>query len=266
MERQAITQNYRQVLCWLRGGDTTPNPEMEDMFLDVITSMVQERIKSEEQLRQEEEARRRAEVRKNYRSPLSLRSIIDSMRENGEADFTYDELFGNKPIVSQEQESAPQKEEVRNEQCTGIDSVVIGKVLCHMGHIEKVSLNMSQIQLMMYISYGVWLASTGNRLVAEHPQMWQFGPVFPRAYNKMRKDTSDGSAEFENLRKERPEVVEFLSIQFRRFAWTKASVLSVPHTASGTPWSKTRKKNPDKWGVAIEDDEIKSWFSARMAK
>ncbi len=187
MERQATAQNYRQVLCWLRGGDTTPNPEMEDMFLDVITSMVQERMKSEEQPRIEDEARRRAEVRKNFRSPLSLRSIIDSMRENGEADFTYEELFGKQGVHTNTSQQVSDKD-MKEDSPSELDSVVIGKVFRYMGILERVSLNMSQIQLMMYISYGVWLASTGNRLMSEHPQVWQFGPVFPRAYNKIRKD------------------------------------------------------------------------------
>ena len=36
-------------------------------------------------------------------------------------------------------------------------------------------------------------AAVAQRLTAEHPQMWQYGPVFPRAYNRLRKEADDGS-------------------------------------------------------------------------
>ena len=38
------TDTYRQVMAWLRGGDTTPDPEMENSFLDIMTAAVAERL------------------------------------------------------------------------------------------------------------------------------------------------------------------------------------------------------------------------------
>ena len=32
------TDTYRQVFAWLRGGDATPDPQMENDFLDLITA------------------------------------------------------------------------------------------------------------------------------------------------------------------------------------------------------------------------------------
>lgn len=105
---------------------------------------------------------------------------------------------GPEPEVPVETES--NREESRSE----IDSFTLGRIIRYMGTAEAHPLNMSQIQIILYISYGVWLASTGERLTSEHPQVWQFGPVFPRAYNKLRKDTSDGAAEYEPILKENP--------------------------------------------------------------
>jgi len=123
---------------------------------------------------------------------------------------------------------------------------------------------MSQVQIIMYISYGVWLANTGNRLTSEHPQMWQFGPVFPRAYNRLRKNPSDGQEEYDAITKDHPEVIDFLRSQYQRFGFTTANIVSAPHLAAGSPWAKTRKKSPDKWGITIEDSDIHDWFRKRV--
>lgn len=109
METQ-VRENYREVLGWLRGGDNTPNPEMEDRFVNVIASLVQERMKTEEQQRIESEAARR-QVMRNRPSPLSLRAIVNDMYEKGETDCTYEELFGKGSVLNQIKEK-PQEPEM----------------------------------------------------------------------------------------------------------------------------------------------------------
>ena len=91
METQ-VRENYREVLGWLRGGDNTPNPEMEDRFVNVIASLVQERMKTEEQQRMESEAARRQAMR-NRTSPLSLKAIINDMYENSVLFFSNEEFI-----------------------------------------------------------------------------------------------------------------------------------------------------------------------------
>lgn len=266
MAATATRENYREVLSWLRGGDCTPNPVMEDRFLSVIADMVEERIRSGEEHRREDEARKRAEVRRNFKNPLSLRNIINTMREEGEVDFTYEELFGKEipgtEVRTPEVPAVPAPEAETGE----YDSVVIAKAFRHLGRQNGHVLNMSQIQILMYITYGLYLASTGKRLTGEHPQMWQFGPVFPRAYNKIRKDDSDGRAEYEAIEADNPRLAGFMDDQFHRFGFTTAAVASAPHLADGSPWAKTRKGSPDKWGAVMDDADISEWFTARMAK
>lgn len=269
METQSqLTHNYHEVLSWLRGGDTTPNPQMEDMFIDVMTSLVRNRMELEEQKQREEEARRRAERRSNSpASKLSLRSLINECIESGEIEgTTYEELMG---IDKKKEQSSPVTGEIATSEETptganALDSEAVGKALCHISRMDRRTLNMSQVQTIMYISYGVWLANTGNRLTEEHPQMWQFGPVFPRAYNRMRKNPSDGQQEYDAITSEHPEVIDFLKSQYQRFGFTTASTITAPHLAAGTPWAKTRKKSPDKWGVAIDDSLIGEWFTRQM--
>ena len=145
-----------------------------------------------------------------------------------------------------------------------MDSVILAKSLRHMAVIEGIDLTQSQIQTILYIAYGVRLATKNERLTSEHPQMWQYGPVFPRAYNRLRKEADDGSQEYDSLRNEHPDIFQYLTNCFRRYAWTKACILVAPHVADGSPWADTRKSNPDSWGVRIEDDLIREWFLPRV--
>ena len=158
-------------------------------------------------------------------------------------------------------QSTIQKEEVSS--CE-LDSVILAKSLRHMAVIEGIDLTQSQIQTILYIAYGVRLATKNERLTSEHPQMWQYGPVFPRAYNRLRKDSTDGTDEYYSLKTDHPNIFKYLENCFRRYAWTKACILSTPHLSEGTPWYQTRKSNPDRWGVRIEDELIREWFLPRV--
>lgn len=265
MESVSMTESYREVLSWLRGGDMTPDPQMEDRFIEVMAALVQERIRTDEERRREKTAAERADRRKRLNGKVpSIRRIVDEMRAAGECDCTYEELMG---LVPRKEETHAVSDTPKEETSPAaeLDSYVLAKAIAYMGVLSGHLLNMSQIQMILYISYGVWLAGKGVRLTAEHPQMWQFGPVFPRVYGRFRKNLGDGSLEYDQLKRDHPEVLEFLSVRFRRHAWTKASMLTAPHVAEGTPWAETRKNSPDKFGAVIEDDLVRAWFAERLA-
>ena len=252
----------------------TPDPVMEDRFLEVMAALVQERMKADGQRAREQTARERAERRQRLVGKVpSIRAIVDEMRAKGECDFTYEQLMGlpqakDKSDTTEVKPAPVAEAEAPKDTVAAceLDSFVLAKALSYMGVLEGHLLNMSQIQAILYISYGLWLATRGERLTKEHPQMWQFGPVFPRAYGRFRKDPGDGKAEYEQLKAACPEVLEFLSERFHRHAWTRAGVLTAPHTAAGSPWAKTRKGSPDKWGAVIEDSVIREWFAAKISR
>ena len=258
------TDTYRQVMAWLRGGDATPDPEMENSFLDIMTAAVAERLIAN---RQEYERMARAAERAERRAHrpsgcLSIKAMLDEVRretsENTESVLSDGEdLPEAEPML----QSTIQKEEVSS--CE-LDSVILAKSLRHMAVIEGIDLTQSQIQTILYIAYGVRLATKNERLTSEHPQMWQYGPVFPGAYNRLRKDSTDGTDEYYSLKADHPNIFKYLENCFRRYAWTKACILSTPHLSEGTPWYQTRKSNPDRWGVRIEDELIREWFLPRV--
>ena len=258
------TDTYRQVMAWLRGGDATPDPEMENSFLDIMTAAVAERLIAN---RQEYERMARAAERAERRAHrpsgcLSIKAMLDEVRRET-SEKTESVLADGEDLPEAEPmlQSTIQKEEVSS--CE-LDSVILAKSLRHMAVIEGIDLTQSQIQTILYIAYGVRLATKNERLTSEHPQMWQYGPVFPRAYNRLRKDSADGTDEYYSLKTDHPNIFKYLENCFRRYAWTKAYILSAPHLSEGSPWSDTRRSNPDRWGIRIEDELIREWFLPRV--
>ena len=258
------TDTYRQVMAWLRGGDATPDPEMENSFLDIMTAAVAERLIAN---RQEYERMARAAERAERRAHrpsgcLSIKAMLDEVRRET-SEKTESVLADGEDLPEAEPmlQSTIQKEEVSS--CE-LDSVILAKSLRHMAVIEGIDLTQSQIQTILYIAYGVRLATKNERLTSEHPQMWQYGPVFPRAYNRLRKDSTDGTDEYYSLKTDHPNIFKYLENCFRRYAWTKACILATPHLSEGSPWSDTRRSNPDRWGVRIEDELIREWFLSRV--
>ena len=263
------TDTYRQVMAWLRGGDTTPDPEMENSFLDIMTVAVAERlIANRQEYERMARAAQRAERRANRPSGcLSIKAMLEEVRRETpsrlETVLAEDEDLPEVEPVRMEpiQKSIVQKDEVT---ACELDSVLLAKSLRHMAVIEGIELTQSQIQTILYIAYGVRLATKNERLTSEHPQMWQYGPVFPRVYNKIRKDSADGTDEYYSLKTNHPNIFTYLENCFRRYAWTKACILVSPHLSEGSPWSETRRSNPDRWGVRIEDELIRDWFLPRV--
>ena len=263
------TDMYRQVFAWLRGGDATPDPQMENTFLDLMTAAVAERlIANRQEYERMARAAERAERRANRPSGcLSIKAMLEQVRSEDSKQIDTvladDEDLPEAEPVKVEPVQAKAAESVEVSSCE-LDSVLLAKALRHMAVIEGIQLTQSQIQTILYIAYGVRLAQKNVRLMSEHPQMWQYGPVFPRAYNKLRKDASDGSDEYYSLKADHPGIFTYLENCFRRYAWTKACILVSPHLSEGSPWSDTRRSNPDRWGVRIEDELIRDWFLPRV--
>ncbi len=234
------TDTYRQVFAWLRGGDATPDPQMENNFLDLITAAVAERlIANRQEYERMARAAERAERRANRPAGcLSIKAMLEGVRKENPAEVKAaladdEDLPEGEPVQATLVQQTP-AEESEVSSCE-LDSVLLAKALRHMAVIEGIELTQSQIQTILYIAYGVRLATKNERLTLEHPQMWQYGPVFPRAYNRLRKDDADGTDEYYSLKTGHPNIFKYLENCFRRYAWTKACILSTPHLSEGTP-------------------------------
>ena len=252
-------QDNNEVFAWLRGGDSTPDPEMENRFLDIIAERVMVKmgvkLSDEAAARRDEAERRRQRRSRMTESPISIKTIMKQIRE---------EEAQAQPALPSE-ESLPWENEAKPAAVPdSLDSVLVAKALQWMASTHEVSLNISQIQTILYNAYGVYLATKGERLISEHPQVWQYGPVFPRAYKHLKKNSGNGQVEHDMLRNDSPDRYEFIRRCFMRFAWTSAGSLNAPHIAQDSPWKKTKDSNSDKLGVRIEDELIRQWFLPRV--
>lgn len=253
------TQDNNEIFAWLRGGDSTPDPEMENRFLDIIAERVMVKmgvkLSDEEAARRAEAERRRQRRSRMTESPISIKTIMKQIRE---------EEAQAQPALPSE-DSLPWENEAKPAAVPdSLDSVLVAKALQWMASTHEVSLNISQIQTILYNAYGVYLATKGERLLSEHPQVWQYGPVFPRAYKHLKKNSGNGQVEHDMLRNDSPDRYEFIRRCFMRFAWTSAGSLNAPHIAQDSPWKKTKDSNSDKLGVRIEDELIRQWFLPRV--
>ena len=253
------TGNFAEAAAGLPVGDYI-NQVMDDRLIDLIAERVMVKmgvkVSEEEKARREEAERRRLRRSRMPESPISIKAIMKRIHE---------EDASLPSVTTAEDDNLPWENEVKETVVkVGLDSVVVAKALQWMACTHEVSLNGSQIQTILYNAYGVWLATKGERLFEEHPQVWQYGPVFPRAYKHLKKNVGDGRVEYDILRNEYFDMFEFIRRCFQRFAWTSAGVLCAPHIADGSPWKQTKDKNSDKLGVRIEDELIRQWFLPRV--
>lgn len=249
MEPIVITQErFAEALKWING-DQTDIPEKE--VKQMIDSMA-------------------IGYRRRYRElfPFGTRPQLQSTMTNLP---TIENICGPeaadlfKKAMQESRERAEKErleaEAAREAELSKLDSVEMINSISHIAHQQGLPMTSSRAQLILFCIYGSHLAHTGCRLEIEHPQAWKYGPVFPRAYK--RGALNDGSAcaqSFEVLNEKSPEVADLLS-------WKTSSMLTTPmvdlnacHKGKGSPYGKTVSRNPDHWGVQIEDNLIQDFF------
>ena len=143
------TPEYRQVFAWLRGGDTTPDPQMENSFLDLITAAVAQRlIANRSEYERMARAAERAERRAHRPSGcLSIKAMLEEVR--GETPQTETAPLGDEDlpeaepvkVISMSQKASASEDAPAVE----LDSVLLAKVLRHMALIEEKELKVDYV-------------------------------------------------------------------------------------------------------------------------
>lgn len=123
-----------------------------------------------------------------------------------------------------------------------------------------VSWNATKAQKLMYCCYGTVLAAFDVKLTEEAPQAWQYGPVFPRTFNGLRKnrihpDVDNGLAE-----KCDPAWLQMIEQTVKVFGKFTASQLSTWSHKPGSPWARATD-NGKELLVQIPSEYIKEYFA-----
>ena len=115
-----------------------------------------------------------------------------------------------------------------------------------------------QLQKMVYIAHGFSLALRDTKLYYEYTRAWNFGPVVPELYEKLREHDSNqvknkiSSSPEEEIDKDSSEIIEEVYKNYKQYSGSQLSGLT---HQKNTPWSKTWESN--KYGVIPADDIYK---------
>ena len=125
----------------------------------------------------------------------------------------------------------------------------------------NVYINLTKLQKLLYICYGLYLAFAEDYLLDERPEAWQYGPLFPKVHKKQKENnnslerliTSIDEADF----KEFDFVVNIVLETFKD--WTAIDLVNWTHE-EGTAWHKRYIKQ-NKPRTFLDNFDIKLDFS-----
>lgn len=141
-----------------------------------------------------------------------------------------------------------------------------GEVLTHL-----------KLQKLVFFAHGWHLAITGDPLIDESIQAWQYGPVIKSLYQEF-KECGNGPIHFRASGHEwmrwspnKPEVTDFATIEILNKVWdiykgfTAAQLSAMTH-AKESPWEKVLNKHGLFRNQTIPNDLIRDYFRGLAAK
>ncbi|MDE0697139.1 MAG: DUF4065 domain-containing protein [Boseongicola sp.] len=123
------------------------------------------------------------------------------------------------------------------------------------------SLTNMQVLKLVYICHGWMLALHHRPLIDDDIEAWQYGPVIPSLYNKLRKFRSKPVKEVDDLSGEALDETEKNLIKqvYKAYGHLSGPMLSRITHKSGSPWDLTYE--PGSFGDVISDDLIQDHYS-----
>lgn len=144
---------------------------------------------------------------------------------------------------------------------------------------EEKALSPMKLQKLVYFAHGWYLALTGNPLISEPVQAWQYGPVIPSLYREFREYGNDpivtpavsfqvtggrgsiGVSTLENSGTDAGEIERARAIIQRvweQYGGYSAARLSNATHAKGSPWAQVYTEGSK--NIAIPNDKIRIYF------
>lgn len=138
-----------------------------------------------------------------------------------------------------------------------LDSITVGRAIRYAGIQNGFQFNKTQINKLLYIAYGMLLVRRKERLTAEHPAAWPYGPVFPRMNTKIKLSDPIADKEYNAL----PDTVRSLIDEVvKKYGHFNARTLSNWSHKDGSPWAKAEDRAEGKWNEKLDDEDIFNYF------
>ncbi len=251
-------EEFHQALNWINGQESSLQ---EDSVRDMIGRLVRSFRK---RFTLENPGVPMPRLRTPVSSPLSLTSLLGDDADEILAHMKGSNAFG-RSIMECEDETSHLTEEnssLRGEHAGQLDSVLLIDSIAHVSENAGYLVTQSKAQLILYCLYGCRLAYDGQRLAIEHPQMWKYGPVFPRAYKKSHLgDSAACEHSFRQLKDSKPSLCSALESKTYSMMGTLMEDLNAAHKGPHSPYGTLLKEFPQRWGLQIPDERIAEYFS-----
>ena len=139
------------------------------------------------------------------------------------------------------------------------ESIVVASYINHLCDKKAIDVNLTKIQKLLYIAYGICLTLHNERLTDEKPKLWPYGPVFPTAINKFKKDgyIDKNSLDIDEKSK---EILEYVVNKYGQYS---ARILSEWSHEYGSPWQQLVYIGCS-WNTEMPDDLIKGYFQTNL--
>lgn len=257
MEAIQITNDqFQQALAWINGQASTLGEKEVLQMLRTVTDAFRANCR---RLREGPVPRFRGITP----GPLSLSAIM------AEAGIEAPPPVESTPAPQESEQPAvltPEAEVMHEvQECSKLDSVLLLNAIAYVGAIAGYPVTQSRAQIILYCFYGSRLGAGKERLGIEHPQMWKYGPVFPRAFKRSSIDDRGLCEESYNALMEKDTaLMASLSAKTQAMMATPMADLNAVHKGAGSPYAHTLSQFPDKWGTQIPDEEIAAFFRSKQ--
>lgn len=146
-------------------------------------------------------------------------------------------------------------------------AIAVAQAFLDLAAHENRNLTNMQLQKLVFFAHGVHLAAYGSPLIEEPVRAWDFGPVIPDLYEKLRKYGKGfvQSPLAPEARTLDPDGSEFQAIRsvweaYKSFdAWALSKISHLP----GSPWSKVWEKNRY---ADIPNQLIRDYYQGRVKR
>lgn len=141
-------------------------------------------------------------------------------------------------------------------------------VMAHiLGVCQKkgINWNATKAQKLLYCCYGIVLAAFDEKLTEETPKAWQYGPVFPRTFNGLRKNRIIPGEDHGFSVSCNPKWLSLIDQTISTYGQFSASELSTWSHKPGSPWARATNGGRDLL-VQIPSEYIKEYFEPMIQR